>query len=201
MKKIHNPKYILPVVLVLVNLVSSATLFGQDFPYLAPQAPEFDVRGNLIPSSPSETRGTNYNRQSEKNIFSNNQPLDSNYIKPGKAPFAAPSAPGLDNFQNQPLSDGRASNASAPPAQRNPVRQERQSSPGIQSSVEQGPSGGKAVSDCSLFPVMIAQARSQAEMQMTARQFLTCLMQSGWNADQAKQHVISVIESSSRASR
>ncbi len=48
---------------------------------------------------------------------------------------------------------------------------------------------------------MIAQARSQAEMQMTARQFLTCLMQSGWNPDQAKQHVISVIESSSRTSR
>ena len=200
MKKSYNRKYILLSVVVFVYLISSGPLFGQEFPYLAPQAPEFDARGNLIPSAPTESRGPNYSRQSEETISSNNQPPDGNYFKPGKAPFAAPSAPGLDNFQNQQSTGGRTSTASAPAVQRNPVRQDRAPSSGFPTSVEQRPTGGQTVSDCSLFPAMIAQARSQAEMQMTARQFLTCLMQSGWNPDQAKQHVISVIKLS-RTSR
>jgi len=55
--------------------------------------------------------------------------------------------------------------------------------------------------DCSQFPMMIARARSEPEMQMTARQYLTCLLKIGWNMEQARAQVISTIESTYRLAR
>ncbi len=90
MKKSYNRKYILLSVVVFVYLISSGPLFGQEFPYLAPQAPEFDARGNLIPSAPTESRGPNYSRQSEETISSNNQPPDGNYFKARQSSLCSP---------------------------------------------------------------------------------------------------------------
>jgi len=44
--------------------------------------------------------------------------------------------------------------------------------------------------------MLIAQARSEEEMRNAARQYLTCLMQNGWDMETARKHVISVIETS-----
>jgi len=43
--------------------------------------------------------------------------------------------------------------------------------------------------------MMIANAASEGEMRAAAKEFLTCLLYSGWQVEQAKQHVISTIES------
>jgi hypothetical protein len=48
---------------------------------------------------------------------------------------------------------------------------------------------------------MIAQARSEAEMQITARYYLTCLMQNGVPMENAKAQVIQTVEAVLRANR
>jgi len=42
--------------------------------------------------------------------------------------------------------------------------------------------------------MMLSQARSQGEMRMVARQYLTCLMKNGWSLEHARKHVISLIQ-------
>ena len=55
--------------------------------------------------------------------------------------------------------------------------------------------------DCSSYPMMIAQARSETEMRAVAQMYLTCLLKSGWNMEQARSHVITTIESTYRLAR
>ncbi len=49
--------------------------------------------------------------------------------------------------------------------------------------------------------MMIAKARNENEMRRMARQYLTCLMQNGWNSEQARQQVINTIETAYRYTR
>jgi hypothetical protein len=55
--------------------------------------------------------------------------------------------------------------------------------------------------DCSHYPIKIANARTQVEMQQIARYFLTCLMQNGWSQKQATEYVINTIESTFKVGR
>ncbi len=50
--------------------------------------------------------------------------------------------------------------------------------------------------DCTRYTMIIAHASSQQEMREAAREYLTCLLQSGWDMETARKQVISVIETS-----
>ncbi len=151
--------------------------FAQNFPYQVPKAPEFDSRGNLVGPSPS---GANPSRN-------------------GSLPQAA-----------------RAPSGDQPGRSAVPARTRRASAPaGMAVGVPPGPimatpSGGPApmaapnahssarppgMPDCSPYPMMIARARSDQEMQAIAKEFLTCLLVNGWDQKRAQQHVITTIES------
>lgn len=173
----------------------------QDFPYSVPQAPEFDGRGAYIrtpeqgespaprrayrqaPSTDSNENGVSYRTERpyvpEENVPEAPAPTPRSVARtqplPPRAPEAAPPMPGYGPPPSQ-----------TPP----PMSSLPQQLPQIQS----GP-------DCSQFPMLIARSQSDAEMQFTARRYLTCLMQNGWNAEQAKQHVIKTIESTYAARR
>jgi hypothetical protein len=55
--------------------------------------------------------------------------------------------------------------------------------------------------DCSRFPQLIAQAPNQAEMQLVAREYLTCLLKTGWNMDMARNQVINTIQTAYKLTR
>jgi hypothetical protein len=48
--------------------------------------------------------------------------------------------------------------------------------------------------NCTQYPTIIARSKTQAEMQMNARLYLTCLLKNGWNMQAAKNQVISTIK-------
>lgn len=179
-----------------------ADVRGQEFPYVAPPAPEFDGRGNLVREAAKPGQYDSSGRQSP--------------ITP-QAPIRmeAPPAPnGSAARLNAPTSP-----VVAPQAPGYAGRQDTQSKPARQASVPQipdyqqtmrGPSPATSTQpqpqpiqrqDCSQYPMLIANSRSEAEMQMTARHYLTCLMQNGWSMDQARQQVISTIESTYRVAQ
>ena len=60
------------------------------------------------------------------------------------------------------------------------------------------PSGAQALAqprpNCTQYPMKIARSKTQAEMQMNARLYLTCLLKNGWNMQAAKNQVITTIQ-------
>lgn len=173
---------------VLVSLLWAPKAAAQGFPYTgpaAPMAPEFDRRGNLLqpgaelsvsPSPPSRTSGS---REASEG------PVDYRTVRPyvpqGSSPkrVTAPVAPRTPEYQPSP---GAPAPVAAPPLPSPSMGQ-----PQAQPVWRERP-------DCSAYPLMISQARSQGEMQTLAREYLTCLMKNGWDMEQAKKHVIATIE-------
>jgi hypothetical protein len=194
------------IALFIVGLLPESNLLAQDFPYSVPKAPEFDDRGNQIEPEPADAyaprkrskRRVEYAEQENQTDLRAVRPYTPNGSQSAMAPpkphpggpatgYAARPArnePGYD-FQPAPPPPPAASGpppvASAPPQQPVATTQGRL--------------------DCSRFPIMIAQARSEAEMRATAQMYLTCLLKSGWNMDQARNHVIMTIETTFRAAR
>jgi len=166
-------------------------VLAQDFPYAVPQAPEFDGTGNPMRAEPREQPYSNRKSQSYRpgsveNAAPVNYPSDRSYVRQEAAPRAPEptAAPPVSGYPAPPPrvpTQAAARPQQQPPAPQRPQVQER--------------------SDCSQFPMLIARSQSDAEMQITSRRYLTCLLENGWNMDQARQQVINTIEAAYRPGR
>lgn len=174
----------------------------QEFPYSVPQAPEFDGRGNFLrkpeQSEPPATRRASRQAPStEVNGNGVSYRTERPYVPEEFAPEAPTPIP-RPGARTQPAPpQGPPAPVSAPGYAPPP---QQQAPPQMSSIPQQGPpnQGGP---DCSQFPMMIAQSRSEAEMQLTAKRYFTCLLQNGWPYEQAKQHIINTIETMNKAGR
>jgi len=174
----------------------------QDFPYSVPQAPEFDGRGNYIrtpeqgeaPSSPKRVHRQSASTEANENGESYR--IERPYVPEEFVPEAPAPTP-RTVARTQPIPP-RA--PAIPPPMQEYGPPPPQTPPPMSSVPQQGPQM-QTGPDCSQFPMLIARSQSDAEMQLTARRYLTCLLQNGWNMEQAKQHVIRTIESTYAARR
>jgi hypothetical protein len=174
--------------LVLVASFQSSAVHSQDFPYIVPQAPEFDGRGNQVDAQPGYPEGPRKRSRHRPDSYSANDQADFRSVRPYNP--QEPSVPAAAVRPSMPANVPPPRYESPPP----------QSAP-VASIPQQPPAAAQQRPDCSRYPMMIAQARSDQEMQMAARMFLTCLMQSGWPMEQAKDHVVKTIESTYRIAR
>ncbi len=153
---------------------------AQDFPYSVPKAPEFDYRGNYLgPGSdppPSQERSSRNGGQEQASQGRAYYTAVRPYAP--KAPVTRQGLGPASQRQPVPRPQRIRATASTPPPPE----------PGSQPQMQQPP-------DCTGYPLAIARARSQGEMQMIARQYLTCLLKTGWPQDRARQQVIRTIES------
>jgi hypothetical protein len=177
---------------------------AQEFPYAVPQAPEFDSNGSPVDSSQSEPAPPPAPRKRSPHPYQSPEQtgVDPRAARPN--PQASPSWG--KHRQRESAVDYRAVrpyvSPEAPPPRRvrqPPAPAQAYPPPGVPgpamaSTPPQAQMQG--VPDCSQYPMMIAQAQSEPERQMVARQFLTCLLRSGWTMEQAKNHVISTYETS-----
>ncbi|MGC8602447.1 MAG: hypothetical protein ACP5VS_02020 [Desulfomonilaceae bacterium] len=168
----------------------------QDFPYLAPEAPEFDggipqIRGpsksqpqsgigpKLAPVTPEAMKNFGFGppgEGGEEQVVSN---------PPGPSNIYSSPPTNLPGRTQKTLKSNMArepSQVASPTRQNAPVQQPR-------------------MVDCSQYPGLIANARSEAEMQITARYYLTCLLQQGWLMENARTQVIQTIEAVTRGNR
>ena len=168
------------LVLAFIIFVSTHAMC-QEFPYSAPPAPEFDDLGNLMvpgrsePTAPSQTRQS-YSGQEGP---THRAPRDRS-----PRPYSPSDLP------------PRAYNApTQPPPQEIPYRTPpRQPAPSPAAAPGRPPSQMPDRPDCSRYPVIIAQARSEPEMRAAAQQFFACLLKSGWQYEAAKEYIIKTIE-------
>ena len=196
-------------VLALATIMASSALC-QDFPYLVPEAPEFDARGNLQRSSPAPQS------QQEVGPSVRTEPPRTapTFANPPKTQIPrenqryrserreAPRTPSYYGSTREPTP------AAVGPAPRQVPPQVAQPNPN-QPPYQQGPVGmpdprQAAIPqrpDCSEYPTRIAYARTEGEMQTVARYYLGCLMQTGWDQETAKRHVTSVVDSWYRTTR
>jgi hypothetical protein len=174
---------ILAGILFLAGAFVSQSVVAQDFPYSVPQAPEFDNRGNYVEGDSSEEPDVGHRRRSRPYPQVNENELRYGDVKP-YAPQDAPPAP---SRRRAPRAQGYVPPSSGPPA--------------MASTPPPPPPQMQERPDCSPYPMMIARARSEPDMQMIARQYLTCLLKSGWTMDRARQQVINTIESTYRLAR
>lgn len=181
--------------LVLSCHGSWESALAQEFPYSAPRAPEFDYRGNYLgPGSepPSSQKDSSHDdgqvRESRgRSYYTSVRPYAPQAPNPRHGSSSSPRRYEPTAPQRVPV---EASTPVQPPPQVQP-----QPHPQPQPQVQQQPV------DCSGYPMAIARARSQGEMQMIARQYLTCLLKTGWPQDQARQQVIKTIESTYAVTR
>ncbi len=170
--------------LFLAGAFVSQCVVAQDFPYSVPQAPEFDHRGNYVESGSTDAPDAEYRPRSRRTPRQNENAPRYGDVKPyspqdAPAPPSRRPAPRAQNYT--PAPPGPPTMASNTPSAPPPQMQQRP--------------------DCSQYPMMIARAQSEPDMQMIARQYLSCLLKSGWAMDRAREHVINTIESTYRLAR
>jgi hypothetical protein len=188
-----GPVFGIGAVIVLVFTMCQAT-FAQDFPYAVPQAPEFDTGNSMLPPATVEEPAPepkSYQPQQRKRSRSSGEPrTDYRTVRP----YVPQETPPVSSYPQptQPYQPPQPPAAAHPQAGHPAVAS---TPPGPPPQMEQ------QRLDCSKFPMLIAQARSEQEMQWQARLYLTCLVRSGWTEEQAKQQVISTIESTFRLAR
>jgi hypothetical protein len=164
--------------------------FAQDFPYAVPQAPEFDTGGSMLPPAFAEEpvpepRSLQPQPSHRKRSRSSTEPrTDYRTVRPYVPQDAPPPEASYPQIPQPPIA--------GPPQMGNPA---------VASTPPGSPPQMQQRLDCSKFPMLIAQAKSDQEMQWTARLYLTCLVRSGWNEEQAKQQVVNTIESTYRLAR
>jgi hypothetical protein len=161
--------------------VAPQVVEAQDFPYSVPQAPEFDNGGNSLPSGQTDAESPPRRKRSRARQEQPPPESWSDYrtVRPYVPQDAPPPA-------QQPV---------GPRAPRGPAYQRPTGSPPPMATAPP-PGAGPAQDrpDCSQYPMMIARSRSEPEMQAIARQYLTCLLKSGWPMEQARTHVIKTIQ-------
>jgi hypothetical protein len=181
--------FLVGAVFVLV-LGLCQTTFAQDFPYAVPQAPEFDTGGGVLPPAlaeepvPEPKFQQPQPSQRKRSRSSTEHKTDYRTVRPYVPQDTQPPAPSYSQVPQPPIS--------SPPQMGNPA---------VASTPPGPPPQMQQRLDCSKFPMLIAQAKSDQEMQWTARLYLTCLVRSGWNEEQAKQQVVNTIESTYRLAR
>jgi len=181
---------------LIIGMFQEPCLLAQDFPYSVPQAPEFDRQGNHVESAPTDPYVPR-KRSKRHSEYPRNQ-ADLRAVRPyvpnGSEPMAAPP---------QPRHEAPQTGYAARPAQTHPNHVQPTSPPPSVTSApaRQVPAAAQGRPDCSRYPMMIAQARSEPEMRALAQMYLTCLLKSGWNMEQARNHVIMTIESTYRLAR
>lgn len=147
---------------------------GQEFPYQAPKAPEFDSSGKYV------TPGA-------RGISANNQ-----QSRPVRRTAARPDPKPQPRSQPRPISSTpprgmyASNNVPASPQPRATAVSNRAPQP-VQPQVQRKP-------DCSEYPMRIANAKTKAEMQQIARYYLGCLVNNGWPQESARQQVITTIQ-------
>jgi hypothetical protein len=176
-------------ILLLLGCFQDDAVHSQDFPYVVPQAPEFDGQGSQVDSLSAYPDAPRKRSKRRADSYSSNGQTDVRSIRPyvpqeTQAPATSVRAP------NGPVS-APAQGYGSPPPQTAPIA----------AVPSQPPAQAQQRPDCSRFPMMIAQARSEQEMQNAARMYLTCLLHSGWSMEQARQHVITTVEATYRAAR
>ncbi len=185
--------------LLALAVASPESAFSQEFPYLAPAAPEFDSGGNVVKGSPVQRPSNSnfsYAGPSEKpsRYPSFHQPpktsVPSDTPRVRTEPREAPRAPtyGPRTRPATPVAAYRGPSQAAVPGPTPPVASYQAPMQG------QIPAQMQQRTDCTEYVQRIAGARSQEEMQMAAKYYLGCLMQNGWDENTAKRQVISVIE-------
>ncbi|MEJ2717095.1 MAG: hypothetical protein P8182_08135, partial [Deltaproteobacteria bacterium] len=203
-------------VLCIWGAVLIPNSLAQEFPYLAPEAPEFDQQGAYVGSGPVEKPETRAPAPAEvtprakprRNKRAGTiQPVPPRGSAAGPIGRSAPKAPTFGSRARSAPHRNTYRRSPTPryaPRRRAPTRQPPRQyagprhSPPMASRPGAAPGAVQQAPDCTQYPMMIAQARSEGEMRMAARQYLTCLLRNGWSLAQAKKHVISVIETSYR---
>ncbi len=178
---------------LIIGIFQEPRSLAQDFPYSVPQAPEFDRRGNHIESGPESE--DNYAPPKRSRHHSRHRSHDDQADLRSVRPYA-PNGP-------QPMAAPPQPHPAVPPtsyaARQAPQPRQIQTPP--PQSAPQPPPTPQGRPDCSRYPMMIAQARSEGEMRAVAQMYLSCLLKSGWNMEQARNHVIMTIETTYRAGR
>ncbi|MCL5124337.1 MAG: hypothetical protein M1511_07555 [Deltaproteobacteria bacterium] len=175
--------------LVFVGFSPFNSVEPQDFPYLAPAAPELDNAGSPL-KGPSKS-GT------QTGIGPKIAPFEPETLK--NFGFGASNQASEERAAaNPPTRSNHRPTAPANGSPKPPMRQEPQD---MSTARRDAPVKQPRTVDCSQYPMLIANARSQAEMQITARYYLTCLLQQGWLMENAKAQVIQTIESVTRGAR
>jgi hypothetical protein len=179
---------------VFVLVTSQVPLtYSQVFPYMAPQAPEFDYQGRSLERTPA---GNSY-PENQSSVITPPTPNwePKNHSTKRTRPQVAPpfdptrrASPQAPEFGARP---SRVPYGPPPPGPAAPMA----TAPGPP------PAAAPPRLDCSQYPALIAQARSEVEMRQQAIQYLTCLVKNGWDQNTAKNHVISVIETAYRSTR
>ncbi|MGO9122394.1 MAG: hypothetical protein ACLQPD_32870 [Desulfomonilaceae bacterium] len=191
------------IALFFIGLLSELNLLAQDFPYSVPQAPEFDDRGKHIEPEPADTYAPRKRSKRRSDYTEQDNQTDLRTVRP-----YAPNGPKSAVAPPKPRPDGPSAGYAARPA-RNEPGYDFQSSPptayapppAASRPPQQPIAATQGRPDCSSYPMMIAQASSEAEMRATAQMYLACLLKNGWNMDQARNHVIMTIETTYGAAR
>lgn len=194
---------------LLATMVSS--VLGQDFPYLVPEAPEFDARGNLMRSAPTPRM---QEPGSQTGLLGQSPSSAPSFANPPKTQLPDENQRYRSERREAPRTSYQdARSHGATPAAVSPVPrpgQPRAYEPNPNQMPNQqnalgAPGPGQAVNpprpDCSEYPARLAHARTEAEMQAVARYYLGCLMQNGWNQATATTHVSTLIDTWYRYSR
>ncbi|MEW6350883.1 MAG: hypothetical protein AB1646_17635 [Thermodesulfobacteriota bacterium] len=150
--------------------------YAQEFRYQVPRAPEFDARGNVVGPSPAAEHASR----------------NASHARAARAHAGDPSGP--------PGIPARARRASAPAgtavnAPRGPIMATPSGGPAPMAAANPQPGARpQGTPDCSRFPMMLANYRSDAEMKAIAVQFRDCLIMNGWDQQRAVAHVITTLE-------
>ena len=187
---------LLTVLLFFLMLgISEDRCAAQDFPYMVPEAPEFDSTGSV-----GKTPTASPPVEQKKPVQSNPGVFKPKLETGAMIPTQVPEAP-LSNNEYYPQPP-RSGPVRGPSVESPPVSPSAQPQRPVASVPQRGPGAGThPQSDCSEFPMLIARSKSDTEMQMTARHYLTCLIQGGWTMDQAREQVIRTIETAYRPGR
>lgn len=186
---------LMAILFVAAFFVWGDQCFGQNFPFMVPEAPEFDSPDSME-KPPSSSRPIDQN----KPLRSNPGNLKPQFEVGSMMPSNVPEAPVSNNdysasYRPGPVRTPAAETQQAPPAMAQPQKP-------VASIPPQGSATGmRPQTDCSEFPMLIARSKSDMEMQMTSRHYLTCLMQGGWSMEQARDQVIRTIETAYRPGR
>ncbi len=176
---------------IFILCVAAPVAWGQDFPYAVPQAPEFDDHGKETPAdrTPAQSQKPTYHAPAPSAPRSQPAPQSS-----GAMPPSAPQYRQTQPYQPQ--------EPAPQPTRRSKKRSQQQREyAGPPPGAPQQQPQQNVRPDCSQYPMAIARAQSEPQMQDIARSYLTCLLQNGWQMDQARQQVITTIESTYRLTR
>jgi len=201
---------ILGSVLVLATIMVSSALC-QDFPYLVPEAPEFDSRGNVIRSAPASRSQQPRAETSARTEAPNSVPTFAN---PPKTQTTGEEQRYRSERREAPRTSyyngatREAMPAAVAPAPRQAPAPRSQPNPN-QAPHPQNAVGGYGPGqppaqqrpDCSEYIQRITYARNEVEMQTAARYYLGCLMQTGLDQQSATRHVSSMVDSWYSANR